>query len=221
MARKQKSTVLGTVVTVIVIGIVVWMRIQEDHATPLSDTELLSEVQLSSDKFEVLNDCTLIDNSRNDGDSFHVQTPEGKEEVRLYFVDAPESEAREYGNNENNHQRIADQGKALGGLNRDQTTQMGLEAKHFVKKLLTGKKFTIVTTRERVYRSRRIYAYVIVPYQGQDRYLHELLVLHGLGRIRTKPMIMPDNTSGDNQRDRLRQIEQHAQSEKNGAWAIQ
>ncbi|MFK7911519.1 MAG: thermonuclease family protein [Akkermansiaceae bacterium] len=237
MARKKKQTVLGTVITVVVVAAIIWMKVQEtrhekqregslrdsdvEMTEPSSDDgKLLSAVRLTSNRFKVMEDCKLIDNRRNDGDSFHVQTPDGKEEVRLYFVDAPESAAREYGGGENNHKRIADQGRSLGGLNQHQTTQVGVEAKLFAKKLLAGKKFTIATTSEKVYRSHRIYAYVIVPYEGQDRYLHELLVLRGLGRIHTKPMTMPDNTSGNRQRDRLKKIEQYAKSKKYGAWGL-
>jgi hypothetical protein len=55
-----------------------------------------------------------VEHPHNDGDSFHIRTPEGKEqEVRLYFVDAPESALKTYANGENNHQRVADQARAL------------------------------------------------------------------------------------------------------------
>lgn len=237
MAGKKKKTALSTVITIVIVAAIIWMKVQEtreekrregslrDDSVELShpgapDGKLLSPVRLTSGRFTVLEGCRLIDNRRNDGDSFHVQTPSGKEEVRLYFVDAPESAAREYGGNENNHKRIAEQGRSLGGLSRHQTTQVGVEAKLFVKKLLQGRRFTIATTREKVYRSHRIYAFVVVPYEGRDRYLHELLVLHGLGRIHTKPMTLPDNTSGSRQRERLKKIEQYAKSEKYGAWGL-
>ena len=43
--------------------------------------------------FTELKGCTLLTNQSNDGDSFHVRTPDGKEHIfRLYFVDTPEAE---------------------------------------------------------------------------------------------------------------------------------
>lgn len=243
MADKKKKSILGTVITIAVVGAIIWMKVQEtrdaqrregtlrdkdieitqpdEQARPMSGVDkLLSTVKLTSSRFKVIRGCSLIDHRGNDGDSFHVKTPGGKEEVRLYFVDAPESAARRYGGNENNYKRIADQGRSLGGLNQRETTQVGVEAKLFAKKLLKGKKFTIATTGEKVYRSHRIYAYVIVSYQGRSRYLHELLVLRGLGRIHTKPMTLPDSTSGSRQRARLKKIEQYAKSKYYGAWGL-
>ena len=38
-----------------------------------------------------LDDCQLIPNKANDGDSFHVRTNDNEYLVRLYFVDAPET----------------------------------------------------------------------------------------------------------------------------------
>jgi hypothetical protein len=50
-------------------------------------------VSLSSNQFQIWKNCTLIDRRGNDGDSFHIQSPQGNEEIRLYYVDAPESAA--------------------------------------------------------------------------------------------------------------------------------
>jgi len=40
----------------------------------------------------VLNDCRLIPNPANDGDSFHVSAGNEEYLFRLYFVDAPETD---------------------------------------------------------------------------------------------------------------------------------
>ena len=40
----------------------------------------------------VLENCRLITNPANDGDSFHVSAGEKEYLFRLYFVDAPETE---------------------------------------------------------------------------------------------------------------------------------
>jgi endonuclease YncB( thermonuclease family) len=177
-------------------------------------------VSLSSNQFQIWKNCTLIDRRGNDGDSFHIQSPQGNEEIRLYYVDAPESAARTYGNGDTNHKRIAEQGVAMGRLNQHETTQVGVAAKLFTKKLLKGKKFTVATTGERVYNSHRKYAYVIVDWKGQQRYLHELIVAHGLGRIHTKPMTLPDNTSASRQKKSLYELEKYAQKKRYGAWGV-
>lgn len=241
MAKKKKKTALSTFFTVIVIAAVIWMKYKEtmddkqregsvrDSSVEITEPDdkkgavnaQLTSVSLSSSRFEVLEGCKLIDHRGNDGDSFHISTSKGKEEVRLYYVDAPESAARTYGNGDTNHKRISQQGASMGGLNQLKTTQVGVVAKKFVKKLLEGKSFSIATTREKVYNSHRIYAYVVVEWEGQERYLHELLVAYGLGRIHTKPMTLPDNTSSTRHKEHLRKVEQHAKAQKLGAWGIQ
>lgn len=241
MAKKKNKTVLSTVATIVVVAAIVWMKYQETRDADVREgnardesveiavpgekagseiSSRLTPVRLTAGRFEVLDGCSLIDHRGNDGDSFHVDTPAGREEVRLYYVDAPESKARRYRNGDTNYRRISEQGAALGGLDRAQTTQVGVEAKMFVKKLLKARKFTVVTTRERVYQSHRIYAFVIVEWEGQRRYLHELLVARGLGRIHTKPMTLPDNTAASRHRKRLRELESYAKSKGYGAWGV-
>lgn len=183
-------------------------------------SSLLSLVNLSSNRYQVWKNCTILDNRGNDGDSFHIRAPHSREEVRLYYVDAPESAARSYRDGNTNHQRIAQQGAALGGLNQSETTEVGVAAKVFVKKLLHGKPFTVVTEEERVYNSHRKYAFVIVDWKGQPRYLHELLVAHGLARIHTKPKTLPDNTAASRQKQKLRKLEDYAKSKRLGAWSL-
>ncbi|MDC0088087.1 thermonuclease family protein [Akkermansiaceae bacterium] len=180
----------------------------------------LTPVSVSSSKFEILENCSIIDHRGNDGDSFHVKTSKGDQELRLYFVDAPESAARSYGGGENNHERIAQQGAAMGGLSQKQTTEVGVEAKQFVKSLLKGKKFRVATVWESVYGSRRNYAFILVSYEGQERYLHELIVARGLGRIHTKPHTLPDNTSASRHKDRLYKLEKYAKQKGYGAWGL-
>ncbi|MBT8035960.1 MAG: thermonuclease family protein [Verrucomicrobiae bacterium] len=192
-----------------------------DSASELREvTRRLVPVNLSSSKLEVLHGCRLMDHRGNDGDSFHVITKKGHKEFRLYYVDTPESAAKTYRSGENNFKRIAQQGVALGGLTREETTQVGVEAKRFVKKLLKAGGFRVVTRWENVYDARRQYAFIIVPWQGESRYLHELLVAHGLARIYTKPATLPDNTSATRHKKRLRALEQHAQKSHYGAWGM-
>lgn len=263
MAKKKKNTLLGTIITIVVIAAAIWMKYDEVREGQARDGELRDEsvripepkadepepatqkksadtatvqkpleknansngpqfrpVSLSSSRYQIWENCTLIDQRGNDGDSFHIQTPHGREEIRLYYVDAPESAARTYGNGDTNHRRIAEQGAAMGGLNQHETTQVGVAAKKFTKKLLNGKKFTVVTNGERVYNSHRKYAFVIADWKGESRYLHELIVAYGLGRIHTKPMTLPDNTAASRQKQHLYELQKYAQKNNYGAWGV-
>jgi len=52
---------------------------------------VLASLAAAREPWVVLNQCQLIPNESNDGDSFHVRAA-GKEYLfRLYFVDAPET----------------------------------------------------------------------------------------------------------------------------------
>jgi endonuclease YncB( thermonuclease family) len=238
MATTNKQTVLKTLVVLIVVISFLWSRYhgvgvgQERGGTALvpdyTDTSAISsrselalrKVRLVSSRYKVWRDCIMLDHRGNDGDSFHIQAPHGREEIRLYYVDAPESAARTYRDGNTTFQRIAQQGAALGNLDRAETTSVGMDAKAFVKELLDGKRFKVVTRGERVYGSHRKYAFVIVDWEGQLHYLHELLVLRGLGRIHTKPAQLPDNTTVSEQKNHLYKLQAYAKNMHYGAWAL-
>lgn len=179
----------------------------------------LSHVRVTDRKFDVLENCELINHRHNDGDSFHVKHGGKQTEFRLYFVDTPESKYKSYRDGNNNGKRLREQGNAMGGLSQDQTTTVGTAAKKFVLDLLAKQKFRVATQWENVYGPDRKYAFIIVKWEGREVYLHELLTAKGLSRIHTKPMTLPDSTSSSRQRNRLREIEKEAKKLKLGAWA--
>ena len=175
----------------------------------------------SSKKYEVLDRCSLIPHKHNDGDSFHVRTPKGEDvEFRLYFVDTPESAAKTYGHGANNFKRLADQGRDLGGLSQKETVKIGQEAKHFVKSLLSKQKFKVTTRWEPVYNSARRYAFVTVNWQGESRYLHEVLVSKGYCRIHTLGRPLPEGKSYYQQKAHLQELERAAEKSGQGAWGL-
>lgn len=223
MAQK-KSSLLWRLGSILVIGAIAWMKYQEssrsgDHAKSSPTTHQTPSSQPSG-SFEILDNCSLVDHRHNDGDSFHIQTAKGDIEFRLYYVDAPESAAKTYGRGQNNYQRIAQQGQALGGLNQQQTTDIGKQAKALTQKLLSKQQFRVATRGESVYGSARQYAFILVPFENKQRYLHEILVSKGLCRIHTKPMVLPDGTSVKNQQRKLRKLEQQAKKQQLGAWGM-
>ena len=203
---------------------VAWMKYQEasgkEKPAQRGHSSENATVPDSSKRFETLNGCSLIDHRHNDGDSFHVQCAKGDVEFRIYYVDTPESAAKTYRNGENNFKRLAQQGRAMGGLSQKQTTAIGMQAKSFVKGLLKKKTFRVVTRWENVYGPERRYAFVVVQWGGQDRYLHEILVEKGFARIHTKPVKLPDGTSISSQMRHLRKLEKSAKQKRKGAWGI-
>lgn len=200
---------IGTILLLIVVALVKW---KFPH---LFDQGGKQEVSVGN--YEVYSNCRLIDRRNNDGDSFHAMVNGKQEELRLYFVDCPESAIKKYRDGNSNIKRIRQQGEYFGGLEPEQTTQIGQDAKVFTKALLK-KGFDVFTKREFVFEPPRIHAFIQVKHGGKKRFLHELLVEEGLGRIYTKPADLPDGTSASRQKVKLKSLEKAARSAGKGAW---
>jgi competence protein ComEA len=161
-------------------------------------------------EWTVLNDCRLIPNPANDGDSFHVSAGGAEYLFRLYFVDTPETD-------EMTPRRLVDQAKYFG-ITVPQAIEAGREAKEFTRQKLS-QPFTVVTRMSGAMgRSRieRFYAFV----QTSDGDLGELLVRNGLARnygFKTTP---PGLGNSRIEQEKLQQLENQARQEKIGAWAM-
>lgn len=217
MAKKTKSTT-WLIISLIVVA-ASWYYQTIGQGNKQLNTAVLSTVVSQAVDYEVLENCTLVNNRRNDGDSFFVKHAEGETEFRLYYVDCPESRYREYSNGDTNGKRIKSQGQYFGNLDRDTTTELGLAAKSFVRDLLKKQNFTVITKWENVFSPQRRYAFVVVQYQGKLVYLHELLVEKGLARIHTKPATMPNGRSSRDQLKILKGLEASAKSAGLGGWS--
>lgn len=172
-------------------------------------------------KYEVYRSCTLVSDKGNDGDSFKVRLSDGRVEIfRLYFADAPESAFKQYRYNENNHERIAQQAEALGGITPEQAVEVGEQAKAESLALLERKPFTLYTQWDSPFRDQRYHAFVEVEQGGKSRWLHEVLIEKGLARIHTKGAELPDGTSQSTQKDHLRKLEGAARDRRQGAWGL-
>lgn len=191
-----------------------------DSNLPSELNSRLTEVKFISEEFDILRNCQLISHRNNDGDSFHVKHGQKETEFRLYFVDTAESQFKKYRDGNDNGKRIREQGEYFGGLDMQVTTEMGKIAKSFVTDLLASQNFTVVTKWENVYTPARKYCYVIVKWEDEDVYLHELLVAKGLVRIKTRGAGLPDKTNFYDQKKKLIQIEKMAKETKQGAWGI-
>ena len=123
--------------------------------------------------FEVWKDCRLQKNESNDGDSFHVKSAKRAYIIRLYLVDAPETDT-------SFRERVAEQGKHFG-ISEAQTLEVGQAARRFMEEKL-ARPFTVRTARHDAMgrsKKQRYYGFVETP-EGD---LGELLVANGLARV--------------------------------------
>ncbi|MES2440875.1 MAG: hypothetical protein V4584_17550 [Verrucomicrobiota bacterium] len=171
--------------------------------------------------YEVYRNCTLVDARNNDGDSFMLRLPDGRqEEFRLYFVDTPESAFKSYRGGETNHRRIEQQAADMGGITPEQAVEIGKQGKRFTLGLLASRPFDLYTRWDSPYHDNRFHAFLQVKQDGKPRWLEELLVERGLVRIHTKPADLPDGTSAATQKARLKDLERAAKRAEAGVWGL-
>ena len=157
---------------------------------------------------DTLERCLLLSNRFGDGDSFHVSV-NGKEYIfRLYFVDAPETDA-EYPD------RLKTQAKYFG-VTDTQALQLGELAKQFTRQKL-ARPFTVRTRWEDARgesKQKRFYAFV----QTSNGDLGEQLVENGLARVFGRAGQPGEMATVAGEWEKLRRLEAKARSEKVGAW---
>lgn len=171
--------------------------------------------------YETYPNCVLAEARNNDGDSFMVRLPDGRErELRLYYVDTPESAFKRYAGGETNHERIRQQAAELGGITPEQAVEIGKQGKAFTLGLLAARPFTVFTVWDSPYQDNRYHAFIRVEQGGKPRWLHELLIERGLARIKTKPADLPDGTPVSTQRQRLKSLESGAKKARAGVWKL-
>ena len=157
-----------------------------------------------------LDNCRLIPNEANDGDSFHVRANDTEYLVRLYFVDAPETAGISAA-------RLIEQAEYFG-VSVPQVIEIGLDAKRFVDAKLS-EPFSVVTRlagglgRSKV---QRIYGFV----RTSEGDLGEQLVANGLARIHGTTAPAPGASSSADEREKLAQLESEAKRRKVGGWGM-
>jgi DNA uptake protein ComE-like DNA-binding protein len=158
----------------------------------------------------VLENCRLVPNKANDGDSFHIRANDTEYLVRLYFVDAPETAGISAA-------RLIEQAEYFG-VSVPQVIEVGLNAKQFVDSKLS-EPFTVVTRlagglgRSEV---QRIYGFV----RTNDADLGEQLVANGLARIHGTSATPPGGSDSAAERQKLQELEREAKRQKLGGWGM-
>jgi len=158
----------------------------------------------------VLENCRLITNPANDGDSFHVSAGPKEYLFRLYFVDAPETDAR-------NPTRLIEQGKYFG-ITVPQAIEVGQAAKEFIQEKLS-QPFTVFTHMSDAMgqsRLERFYAFV----ETKEGDLGEQLVRNGLARSYGFKAAPPGLTSSRIEVEKLQQFEDESKRDKIGGWGV-
>src|SRR6266511_4657798 len=158
----------------------------------------------------VLENCRLIPNPANDGDSFHASAGAREYIFRLYMVDAPETDAM-------NPARLVEQAKYFA-ITVPQAIEVGQAAKEFTREKLS-EPFTVFTRMSDAMghsKLERFYAFV----QTKDGDLGEQLVRNGLARNYGFKAVPPGLKSSRLEIEKLQQFEDEAKHEKIGGWGI-
>jgi competence ComEA-like helix-hairpin-helix protein len=156
-----------------------------------------------------LENCQLVSNPDNDGDSFHIKSNDTEYLVRLYLVDAPETKGGLMA------ARLVEQSTYFG-LTVPQVIEVGKRAKQFVDSELS-QPFTVETRMAQgLGRSKieRFYGFV----QTKDGDLGQLLVANGLARVHGKGVARPGAKSANEEIGKLQELEQKAKDAKIGGW---
>jgi len=179
---------------------------------------LFLSFSLFAEEWVKLENCRLIENRYNDGDSFLVESPEpfksrAVNRFRLYFVDTAETSS----NSPFMRKRLDYQAEYWGHDDTARTLETGRRAKLAVREKLHGV-FTVYTWGEQAKTKGMPRYFVMVRVGGQ--WLSEWLVEQGRVRIYGMPTDLPDGTTGEEYIQHLEKLEKTARREKRNAWSI-
>lgn len=159
-------------------------------------------------KWLKLTDCRYVEQNYNDGDSFRVRSPTNEFNLRLYYVDAPETNMRY-------PERTREQSEHFG-ITLDETMKAGRKAKEFVKETL--KEPFVIWTRWATAggQSKEPRYYCLVEIGGKG--LAEILVSKGLARTKGVVALLPNGEKSKTYQAKLQALETEAKHKNLGAW---
>lgn len=191
-------------------------------AIPVPKESGKPQSQQKTERYEMFENCTLAEARNNDGDSFLVRLPDGREEeFRLYFVDTPETDFKRYSDGETNYDRIRQQAAEMGGgITPEQAVEIGKKGRKFTLDLLASRPFTLYTEWDSPFRDNRYHAHIQIQQNGKTRWLHQLLIEKGLARIKTKSADLPNGIPAHKEQEHLRALERAAKRADAGVWEL-
>ena len=161
-------------------------------------------------QWSTLQACRYLADKSNDGDSFLVQCGAEKFFVRLYFVDAPESDA-------SFPERVRQQYEYFG-VTQDELTRAGARARDYVQSVLVQRPFVVHTRKAFAQgRSKNTRYYGLVQVDG--RYLHQVLLGEGLARNKGSRVGLPGGEKARAHAHALQAMEDQARLQRRGVWA--
>ena len=166
----------------------------------------------AADAWRTYEQCTLIENPYNDGDSFHVRAGGRHYIFRLYFVDAPET-------SDAFPDRVADQARDFN-IAPALVPVAGRRAAAFTAKAL-ARPFRVFTRGQDARGQSRRHRFFAMIETADGRYLSEQLTEAGYARVYGAPAVLPDGTAAHTYVARLRAREREARRARRGAWNLQ
>ena len=156
-----------------------------------------------------LTGCQYVTQDYNDGDSFVIKCSSDEFILRLYFVDAPETNLRFA-------ERTREQSEYFG-VTLDETMKAGVKAKETVRDIL--QQSFVVWTRwaSAQGRSKKPRYYGFIEIDG--KWLAELLVSKGLARTKGVKSKLPTGEKSKVYAEHLNTLEREAQQQRIGIWA--
>jgi DNA uptake protein ComE-like DNA-binding protein len=158
-----------------------------------------------------LENCRIMPNESNDGDSFHVTCKDTEYLFRLYLVDAREIEGALTAS------RLVEQA-AYFGISVPEVIEAGRKAKQLVDQKLS-EPFTVYTRMAGGLGRSRIPRYLGFI-ETKDGDIGELLVFNGLARVHGTRGAPPGVASSAQEIAKLQELEQKAKAAGRGAWNV-
>lgn len=156
-----------------------------------------------------LSGCAYVAGQYNDGDSFRIKSGTNEFILRLYFVDAPETNLRY-------PERTREQSEYFRAT-LEETMKAGVEADKAVRDVLRGPFVVWTRWASAGGRSKDRRYYGMVEVGGKD--LGEILVNKGLARPKGAAVNLPHGQKVRDEFDKLRQLEDEAKMKRAGIWA--
>ena len=166
-------------------------------------------VAAKAKKWEKLAACHYVEDKNNDGDSFRVKCGEKDFVLRLYFVDAPETNLRDA-------ERTRLQSEHFG-VSLEETMKAGVKATEVARDTMKGSFDVWTKWTSGGGRGKEGRYYGLIEADGKS--MVENLVSGGLARVVGQVVPLPNGEKSTVYKKRLVALESEARKQRVGVWA--